>query len=136
MTRTARQPVSVVLDAAPAWAVAVSWDVSAKAGAALASGMGREGERVSVVELALEPSGAGESGAVLWAVLASGERVALRRGAGVRTLWRREAAHEHVDAPGVLSYTARRGGPVTFVRCPWLAACGVPAGSYLLRAGG
>jgi hypothetical protein len=137
MTSTARQPVSLVLDGAPAWAVSVSWELSAKAGLGLAERVGGGGERVVVVEFALEPSGARCGRAVLWAVLGSGERVELRRESGVKALWRREAAYEHADAPGVLSYTARRGPPasVTFVRCPWLAACGVPAGSYSVRGG-
>jgi hypothetical protein len=137
MTSTARQPVSLVLDGAPAWAVSVAWELSAKAGRGLAERLGRAGEQVAVVEFTLEPAGARSGRAVLWAVLRSGERVELRRTSGVKTLWRREAEYEHADAPGVLSYTARRGPPasVSFVRCPWLAECGVPAGSYSVRSG-
>ena len=135
MTRTASKPL--IIDAAPAWGLTLAWEVSAKAGRGLASGLGRGGERVSLVELALEPTGGRAARAVLTAVLASGERAVMREAEGA-ALWRREAAHEHVDVPGVLSYTARRDAGVTptYVRCPLLAQCGVPAGAYSLAVRG
>lgn len=135
MTRTATHPL--VIDAAPAWALTLAWDLSAKAGRALAERVGAEGDTAVAVELSVEPADPGQASVRLLLVLSSGARRELRAAAGVRALWRREPDFEHFDAPGVVQCTARRGDETTLIyaRCPWLAQAGVPAGSYSLRTG-
>lgn len=137
MTRTARQPVSLVVADAPAWALTLAWDLSAKAGSALAEREGAAGDPAVAIELSVEPGETGHAATVrLVLVHRSGTRRELQAATGAQAAWRREGRFEHFDAPGIVNWSARADGGPVFARCPWIAQAGVPAGSYSLRGGG
>jgi hypothetical protein len=136
MTRTAPHPVSLVIDPAPAprWAMALVWDLSARAGAALAGAT--QPDHPVAIELAVEPTEDPDIATIRLSTIGrAGDRVEIRSLVGMPARWCREASFDHVDIEGVVSCTFRASDPPepVYARCPLLGAIGIPAGSYSLR---
>ncbi|MBK7406541.1 MAG: hypothetical protein IPJ41_18580 [Phycisphaerales bacterium] len=136
MTRTsARQPVCVPVVAA-ARSIELVWDLSTRAGAALARATGLPEPTVCGVAVRLSRTAEEGNVAVLIdAITPSGERRPLRDPAVTPARWLREGAFEHLDAEGILTCTLRHESRASalYARCPLLAGLGVPAGAYSLR---
>lgn len=134
MTSAARQPRLVSLEV-PARAVELIWDLSARAGRALA--IRREVADPAIVGVAVRLSrlAGGRVDVVTEALTASGDRCVLLGPGQPRARWLREGAFEHLDVEDVLACTLRHESHTSalFARCPLLARLGIPPGSYSLR---
>lgn len=135
MTRTAPQPMSLLVgpEPTPPWEVALVWDLSARAGAALGA---PAADPPGALELAIAPTDDDRLATVRLSTLRrTGKRAEIRTLVGARTRWLREAGFDHVDVEGVVSCTFRADAPTgpIFARCPLLESLGIPAGSYSLR---
>ncbi len=137
MTRTARHPIIVETPVpGAARCLELVWDLSSRAGRALAEQRGFGRRRIVAVVLRIA-SGHGPERAVISseAVADSGERLPLEPRQSRRARWAREGDLEHIDIDGLLRCTLRHadGARALYASTPLLASLGVAPGAYSLR---
>ncbi|HZW10938.1 MAG TPA: hypothetical protein VFF69_13635 [Phycisphaerales bacterium] len=137
MTRTAGQPVRVWLGQADGAreCVELVWDISARAGGALAERCAI-GERVVAVAVRLERAAGGAQAEVLVeALTGAGGRRSLSDPRTQPVRWTRDGEFEHIDIEGVVQCTIRHEAEprVLYARSALLGALAIAPGAYSLR---
>jgi hypothetical protein len=112
------------------------WDLSTRAGRALAAANQLEGEIIGAVAVVLRQAGRDHATVAADGITRAGTRVPLRAPYRCPAAWTRERDLEHIDAEGLLRCTIRHTGGTRaiFAHTTLLALLGVGPGAYSLRA--
>lgn len=136
MTSTARHPVRIEVAAPAGRAAELVWDLSTRAGRALAAAHQLEGEVIGAVAMVLRQAGRHHATVAAEGVTRAGTRVPLRAPRRCAAAWTRERDLEHIDIEGVLRCTLRHEGAARalYANSPLLASLGIGPGTYSLRS--